>query len=409
MTRPEEGAAGDKVAARPLPRVAWLPFAGIYAAYGATFGALGGGAPLVLRAHGMALAQIGLLQLIYAPIGVAFLWAPLLDRFGLPRLPHRLGWVGAGMLATSLLLAALGAATSWPVWVIFAAALTVSITMTTADIALEALIVETVPRERRATVTTAKLVGLSLGTMVGVELATAWPDTIGLSGALFAVAAIDALLTLPLLAVREPPRSRAGATAHRAPGRLRLLIRRAALLGAFYVPAILIITVPNLVLLDLHVSLPAVGFFTGTLTTSTGVAMTLAAGALMKRLPAHRIVTGLTAGVALASLLLALAVVLAAPRFGYAMATILMVFEGGLGVPIFTIVYRWAEGEHAATDYAVLFGIAFLISFPVRVIAPMLAAAIGWPSYFLVAVPLYVAACAALVLGMRETPVGGSA
>jgi MFS transporter, PAT family, beta-lactamase induction signal transducer AmpG len=167
--------------------------------------------------------------------------------------------------------------------------------------------------------------------------------------------------------------------------------------------------VPSLVLLDLHVSLPAVGFFTGTLTTTTGVAMTLAAGALMKRMPAHRIVAWLTSGVAATSLLLALAAALGAPRFGYAMATLLMVFEGGLGVPIFTIVYRWAEGEHAATDYAVLFGIAFLISFPVRVAAPMLAAAIGWPSYFLVAVPLYVAACAALVLGMRETPVGGAA
>ncbi len=390
-------------------RLAWLPFAGVYAAYGATFGVLGGGAPLVLRAHGMALAQIGLLQLIYAPIGVAFLWAPLLDRCGLPRLPHRLGWVGAGMLTTSLLLAVLGVAGIWPVWLIFLIAMAVSVTMTTADIALEALIVEIVPRERRATVTTAKLVGLSLGTMVGVELATALPDWISLSGALFAVAGLDAALTLPLLVVREPPRSRAGAAARRATGRWRLLVRRAALLGAFYIPAILIITVPNLVLLDLHVSLPAVGFFTGTLTTCTGVAMTLAAGALMKRMPAHRIVAMLTVGVALTSLLLALAVALAAPRLGYAAATILMIFEGGLGVPIFTVVYRWAEGEHAATDYAVLFGIAFLISFPVRVLAPMLAAQIGWPTYFLIAVPLYVAAVAALVAGMRETPVGGTA
>ncbi len=390
-------------------RLEWLPFVGVYASYGATFGVLGGGAPLVLRAHGMALAQVGLLQLIYAPIGLAFLWAPLLDRFGLPRLPHRLGWVGAGLLATSLLLALLGVAATWPVWLIFAVAMAVSVTMTTADIALEALIVESVPRERRATVTTAKLVGLSLGTMVGVELATAWPDKLGLSGALFAVAGLDAVLMLPLLAVREAPRARAGAATRRGPGRVRRLVRRAALLGAFYVPAILIITVPNLVLLDLHVSLPAVGFFTGTLTTSTGVAMTLAVGALMTRVPAHRIVAILTAGVAATSLLLALAAATAAPRFGYAIATVLMVFEGGLGVPLFTIVYRWAEGEHAATDYAVLFGIAFLISFPVRVMAPMLAAAIGWPAYFLVAVPLYAAACVALVAGMRETPVGGVA
>jgi MFS transporter (putative signal transducer) len=399
----------DEALAKRLPCFGWLPFAGVYAAYGATFGVLGGGAPLVLRAHGMALAQVGLLQLIYAPIGIAFLWAPLLDRHGLPRLPHRLGWIGAGMIATALLLAALGASATWPVWAILIVAMAVSVTITTSDIALEALVVETVPRERRAVLTTAKLVALSLGTMVGVELATALPETLSLSAALVVVAALVALLALPLVVVHEPRRARAAAASLRPPGSLRLLVRRAALLGAFYVPAILIITVPSLVLLDLHVSLPAVGFFTGTLTTTTGVAMTLAAGALMKRMPAHRIVAWLTAGVAATSLLLALAAALAAPRFGYAMATLLMVFEGGLGVPIFTIVYRWAEGEHAATDYAVLFGIAFLISFPVRVAAPMLAAAIGWPSYFLVAVPLYVVACAALVLGMRETPVGGAA
>ena len=407
MTKAEQG-AWVEAGASALSRLAWLPFAGVYASYGATFGVLGGGAPLVLRAHGMALAQVGLLQLIYAPIGLAFLWAPLLDRYGLPRLPHRLGWIGAGMATTSLLLAMLGAATRWPVLVIFVVAMAVSVTMTTSDIALEALVVETVPRDRRALVTMAKLVALSLGTMVGVELATALPDKLGLSGALFAVAALVLLLALPLLVVHEPPRARAAA-AQRQAGRLRLLAKRAALLGAFYVPAILIITVPNLVLLDLHVSLQLVGFFTGTLTTATGIAMTLAAGALMTRYPAHRIVAVLTAGVAVTSLFLALAAALAAPRFGYALATILMVFEGGLGVPIFTIVYRWAEGEQAATDYAVLFGFAFLISFPVRVLAPMLAAQIGWPTYFLIAVPLYVGACAALVFGMRETPLGGRA
>ncbi|MCX8255943.1 MAG: MFS transporter, partial [Beijerinckiaceae bacterium] len=193
----------DEAVTKRLPRFGWLPFAGVYAAYGATFGVLGGGAPLVLRAHGMALAQVGLLQLIYAPIGVAFLWAPLLDRYGLPRLPHRLGWIGAGMIATALLLAALGASATWPVWAIFIVAMAVSVTITTSDIALEALVVETVPRERRAALTTAKLVSLSLGTMVGVELATALPDTLSLSAALVVVAALVALLALPLVLVHE--------------------------------------------------------------------------------------------------------------------------------------------------------------------------------------------------------------
>ena len=393
--------------ARGEARYPWLPFAGIYTAYGATFGVVGGGAPLVLRAHGVSLYNIGLLQLIYVPIGLAFVWAPLVDRFAVPYLPHRIGWIIGGMGATAGLLALLGLAAApqagWAMAAIFALAAGVSVTMTTADIALEALIVETVASHRRPFVTTAKLTGSSLGTMIGVGLATAFPQRVGLPGALMIVAALDAVLILPVLAYPEPPRRRARSRRGRDRTRVRLLFRRAAVLGFFFAPAILIVSVPNLVLLDLKLSLPSVGFFTGTLTTAIGVAMTLAAGAALTRIAAHRIVAVLACGVAASGLLLALATWLASPPLGYAAAIVNIVFEGGLGVPVFNMVYKWAEGEHAATDYALLFGIAFLVSFPARVVAPMLGAAIGWPTYFLVSVPVYVVAVAALVVTMRDT------
>ena len=182
---------------------------------------------------------------------------------------------------------------------------------------------------------------------------------------------------------------------------MRLLLRRAALMGVFFAPAILIVTVPNLVLLDLKVSLPAVGFFTGTLTTLVGIAMTLAVGAAMThKVQAHRIVAVLAAGVAATALLLSAAVASGSAAAGYAAATAMLVFEGGLGVPVFNTVYNWSEGEHAATDYALLFGVAFLVSFPARVLGPILGAAIGWAPYFVVAVPFYALAVAALVRAM---------
>ncbi len=56
--------------------------------------------PAWLRSEGVDLKAIGLLALIQLPFTWKFLWSPLMDRFGLPMLGRRRGW----MLATQVLL-----------------------------------------------------------------------------------------------------------------------------------------------------------------------------------------------------------------------------------------------------------------------------------------------------------------
>lgn len=186
-----------------------LPFASLYIAYGATFGLIGTAAPLVFRARGMPLAEVGLLQIMYLPIGLSFLWAPLLDRIRLPWLPHRVGWIAAGQLTTIALVLTLSRGEHWPVAVLFPVALGTCMATATMDIALEALIVETVTRRRRPLVTTAKLCCIALGGTVGISLATLFPSAIGLPQALATVAVLDALLLLPILRYPEDRRRRA--------------------------------------------------------------------------------------------------------------------------------------------------------------------------------------------------------
>ena len=83
-----EGASRAWRRARPL-----LPFFSLYITFGTTLGFLASGAPLILRARGVELAEIGLLQLINLPVGLTFLWAVAIDRLRLPGLPHRIGWI----------------------------------------------------------------------------------------------------------------------------------------------------------------------------------------------------------------------------------------------------------------------------------------------------------------------------
>ncbi len=387
-----------------------LPFACLYATFGATFGLLGTGAPLVFRAHGMPLHEIGLLQLIYLPIGITFLWAPLIDRLRLPRLPHRLGWILASQLVTIALLLVLSRGTTWPIGTLFPLVVATSVAVATMDVALEALVVETVSRERRPAVTTAKLIGSSFGTTLGIALVTAFPARLGLPQAMLIVAVLDAVLLLPILRYREAAQRLphpAAARARPTLARLRTVGARGAIIGLYFAPAIMLGSTPSLALLDLGVSLPSVGLLTGPITTAVNIVVMPLSGYALSRVAPHRWIVALALPVALGGLLFAGASLMHLATLGI-MATLLnIVFEAGLAVPVFNLMYRWAEGSHAATDYAVLFGIAFLVSFPMRVASPILAATLGWPLFFVLCAPLYIAAVAVLAHAVRVTPTVG--
>ncbi|MDN3639001.1 AmpG family muropeptide MFS transporter [Simiduia curdlanivorans] len=64
--------------------------------------------PAWLRTEGVGLAEIGLFALIGFPYTWKFLWAPLLDRYSLPLLGRRRGWMLATQLSLLASIAALG-------------------------------------------------------------------------------------------------------------------------------------------------------------------------------------------------------------------------------------------------------------------------------------------------------------
>lgn len=93
-----------------------------------------------LKDGGIDLASIGLFALVGMPYTLKFLWAPLFDRYAIPRLGRRRGWLIATQLALAAALAALGFAQPTPdhlLWV-SAAALIVAFFSASQDIVIDA-------------------------------------------------------------------------------------------------------------------------------------------------------------------------------------------------------------------------------------------------------------------------------
>ncbi|MDH5344771.1 MAG: AmpG family muropeptide MFS transporter, partial [Gammaproteobacteria bacterium] len=59
-----------------------------------------------LRVEGVGLAEIGFFALVQFPYTWKFLWSPFMDRYTLPFLGHRRGWI---LLSQLLLLTSIGA------------------------------------------------------------------------------------------------------------------------------------------------------------------------------------------------------------------------------------------------------------------------------------------------------------
>ncbi|MEE7493190.1 MFS transporter [Methylobacterium oryzae] len=409
------GSAGPAIGTRVVDALAGLrplaPFFCLYVTFGATLGFLSGGAPLILRARGVELAEVGLLQLINLPVGLTFLWAPLLDRLRLPVLGHRIGWIAAAQAASVLLLVVLSFGETWPLPALLALAIAACAGVATMDIALEALVVETVPAERRAFVASAKLCGASLGGILGVGVLVGSYDSLGWRGAVLACAALDALCLLPILGYGEArPRGAGGSGDGGGPerwpgslGRLRRLAGRVLVLGAYFAASYLVAGPNTLALLDLGASLGQVGTLTGTVLPAVNLVMALAAGWLAARFGTVRLIAVGAVGVLASGGLMAVACAGRTAELGIAAAVLSFVAGGLLGVPVFNMIYRWAQGPKPATDYALLFGAAFFAAMPLRVAAPALAGWIGWPGYFAATLPLYAAAVAWLAVAVDRT------
>jgi PAT family beta-lactamase induction signal transducer AmpG len=162
-----------------------------------------------LSMEGLDVATIGFLSLVGLPYTFKFLWAPLMDRFDLPRLGRRRGW----LVATQLLLAAvlmLMAATPPGGAIRAFALLAVAVAFLSAsqDVVIDAYRTDLLPAAERGLGASLNVMGYRLAMIVSGGLAFiwtdpqqgggwTWPEVYRLMAALMVAAAALSALVLP--------------------------------------------------------------------------------------------------------------------------------------------------------------------------------------------------------------------
>jgi PAT family beta-lactamase induction signal transducer AmpG len=178
-----------------------------------------------LTADGVDLATIGFLSLVGLPYTFKFLWAPLMDRFDLPLLGRRRGWLVLTQLALAAALLALSAASPQESIRVFALlAVTVAFVSASQDVVVDAYRTDLLPARERGLGASLNVMGYRLAMIVSGGLALIWTDAAQgggwdwpavyrLMALLMAGAALASATLLPRLAPLPPAPDAAAAPA----------------------------------------------------------------------------------------------------------------------------------------------------------------------------------------------------
>jgi PAT family beta-lactamase induction signal transducer AmpG len=167
--------------------------------------------PAWLRSEGVDLKAIGLFALIQLPYMWKFLWAPLMDRFGLPLLGRRRGWI---LVTQLLLLAAIPAfgllAPRLDIWAIAYLAAVVALFSASQDIVLDAFRREILPDAELGLGNAVHVNAYRISSLVPGSLALILSDILPWSS-VFVVTALFMLPGIGMTLVVSEPALRKGA------------------------------------------------------------------------------------------------------------------------------------------------------------------------------------------------------
>lgn len=181
----------------------WAALTGLYVVQGLPHGFFGQAMPVLLREQGLDLTLIGMLSLVALPWAFKFVWAPALDRVTLRAGEFRRSWIftmNACALAMILLLSS-QPLESWlenGVWLPLLLLIVLNTFIATQDIATDAMAVENLSVRERGKGNGLQVGAYRVGMVLAGGLLISQYGSLGWQGALWLVAGMMLLGTLPL-------------------------------------------------------------------------------------------------------------------------------------------------------------------------------------------------------------------
>lgn len=348
----------------------------------------------------MDIKTIGWFTLVGAPYAFKFLWAPILDRYALPVLGRRRGWMLLLQLLLALLIAALGlqgerlgvSAPGEAIYAVAAIGLFIAFVSATQDIVIDAYRADTLRPEERGVGSTATQVGYRVATWITGALALILSDVIGWRNTYLLMAVVMAATVLLTWSAPEPervaPRPNTLAAAVLDP--LREFLGRP---GAWALLALIVLykfgdafalkLVTAFLIKGVGFTALEVGAISKTVVITLTLLGTFAGGVLLARL-------GLFRSLLLFGILQALTNLLYALLAATGKSTVLMVialgfdnFAGGMGAAAFVaFLMGLCDVRFSAFQYALLSALASVARNFLGPPAAYVVDAVGWSSFF---------------------------
>lgn len=397
------------MAPAPFASRLWLLLS-LYICQGLPTGVFNQALPALLRSYQVPLTVIGLSSFLAVPWALKFLWAPYVERTFSARWGQRRSWIlpmqGAALLAL-LAIAAFDPhrlAGSAGMAQFFALMLLVNLFAATQDIATDGLAVRLLSYHERGVGNGVQVAGYRIGLVIGGGLLLYAIGAWEWRSAFIALAALMALLTLPVLLFREPPpvlRADAAAPggAVAPPPYLDVFFsffRRPGLRGwlvvlvTYKIGESLGTAMVKPMLVDMGLDLKQIGLLVSTVGSLAALAGALAGGWLTTRIGRRPAILGFGVLQALSVALYALLPWWHAQGAAVSVAAVATLnalehFVAGMAMAaVLTAVMDLARAEHAAADFTVQVCLLAVCGGLAALGAGALAEALGFTGYFLV-------------------------
>lgn len=275
------------IAQRPPLRL-FLILGGLYLAQSVPTYLLAAAIPPILREQGVSRSTISLFGILLLPMVIKFLWAPLVDRIRPFAYGHRRAWILPTQIGVVLAIASLALVEPGDFWTLFTVAGIVVLLSSTQDIATDGYATRRLRQRDRGVGNAIQGGAIALGVIVGGTCSLVLYEHIGWTGTMLIVAALSALPLAAVVAMQDddlpPPRLAGPRPSLRAfwarPGARRILI--VALIYRASEGLVKAMEGPYLV--DAGVPLDVIGYLSGVAAATAGLAGSVIAALLVRRL-----------------------------------------------------------------------------------------------------------------------------